>query len=204
MSTAGEISGRKAPQYYSEPRSHDRHGQDWYIEPAWAVELLLDAESFAPLVWDPCAGSGTIPRCCAARGIATQASDIVLRNFPLQYVEDFLAIPPIRGTIPHIIMNPPYRQAEAFVRHALKIARTKVAVLVQAKFPYSQRRYKLFTEHPPHTIYFLSTRPSMPPGELLMDGTVEAHGGKVDYCWICWRVGYAGPTTCRWLLRGAQ
>ena len=98
-----------------------------------------------------------------------------------------------------IVTNPPYGLAEAFVRHALLPAEYNVAVLVQSKFPYSQRRHRLFSEHPPARIYFLSDRPSMPPGDKLAADIVEAKGGKTDYLWKVWDRSHLGPTTAYWL-----
>ena len=45
-------------------RSHifDRDDHDFYVEPAWCSERLFAVEPFAGLIWDPAAGSGTIPR----------------------------------------------------------------------------------------------------------------------------------------------
>lgn len=200
MSTAGELSGA-GPRYYAEPRTHQRHSLDFYTEPEWTVDLLLDAESFEGEVWDPACGSGTIPRRCVARGIEATGSDIANRGFG--EVADFLdpALEGARGYDLNVVTNPPYGLAEAFIRRGLAIASRKVAVLVQSKFPYSQRRHALFTLFPPRRIYFLSTRPSMPPGDKLLAGTVEAKGGKLDYCWIVWEAGWLGTTEAHWLRR---
>jgi hypothetical protein len=161
--TAGELSGRKGR--YQSGSFHLRDEHDWYIEPAWCVEALLDVESFPETVWDPACGAGTIPRACFDRGLAAHGSDIVDRGWRYRFkVMNFLTSDPAECMDGSIICNPPYAHAEAFVRHALKCAGCKVAVLVQAKFLFSQRRYKLFKEHPPSRILFLSRRPSMPPG----------------------------------------
>ena len=202
MSTAGEISGTGA-RYYAEPRTHRRHREDWYTEPSWTVDLLLDAEPFAGFTWDPACGSGTIPKVCEARGLWTRGTDIAERPYGTQH--DFLGtLAPLPwGNVDNIICNPPYGVAEAFIRRALTIATAKVAMLVQSKFPYSQRRHALFTQWPPARMYFLSTRPSMPPGDKLIAGTVEAKGGKLDYMWLIWNSAHSGPTSAHWLRRKA-
>lgn len=205
MSTAGEISGG-GPRYYSEPRTHRRHSLDWYTEPRWTVDLLLGAETFTGPVLDPACGSGTIVEACRTRGLEAYGSDVANRPFGEGGV-DFLLLDAgranrIDGPIASIICNPPYGLAEQFIRRALTVATDKVAMLLQSKFPYSQRRFALFAEHPPATIYFLSTRPSMPPGDKLIAGTVEAKGGKLDYLWMVWdRQRQVGPTATRWLIK---
>lgn len=197
MSTAGEISGRKAPLYYSEPRSHERDARDFYIEPEWAVELLLEVEPFVGGVFDPFAGSGTIPRVARKYGLLGDGSDIEPRGDGIVRA-DFFETSRRRG---NFVFNPPYKAAERAIRHALSLAMLKVAVLVQSKFPYSQTRHQFFTELRPARIYFLSSRPSMPPGEKLLAGTVEAKGGKLDYCWIIWSKDRVVSTTAHWLKR---
>jgi len=200
MSTAGEISGQGGLRFLQEPGAFPRHVDDFYIEPAWSVELLLDAEPFVGVVWDPACGSGTIVKTCSARGIDAVGSDIVDRGFG--GVQDFLDPAAEFVNVHNIVSNPPYRDAADFIARALAVARRKVAMLVQSKFPYSQRRHALFTEHPPSTLYFLSTRPSMPPGDKLLAGTLKAEGGKLDYLWMVWdRAKPHGPTECRWLKR---
>lgn len=200
MSTGGETSGA-GKRYYAEPRTHNRDPGDFYIEPAWAVDLLLDAEPFYGDVYDPACGSGVIVRQFRARGIDAFGTDIVSRGFA-PGGRDFLDYAPTdHRPAANIVSNPPYALAQAFVEKALSIATHKVAMLVQAKFPYSQRRHALFSQRPPARIYFLSTRPSMPPGDKLLAGTVVAKGGKLDYAWIVWSKDHRGPTQAHWLLR---
>jgi hypothetical protein len=195
--TGGEISGGGV-RYYAEPRTHKRHTLDFYTEPRWTVDLLLAAEAIRGPVLDPACGAGTIVKACLAHGIVAAGSDIAERPFGECGI-DFLGIsakPPATT----IICNPPYALAEQFARRALEVATDKVALLLQSKFPYSQRRYDFFAEHPPARIYFLSTRPSMPPGDKLIAGTVEAKGGKLDYLWMVWdRRHPRTPTTVGWL-----
>lgn len=200
MSTAGDLSGTK-PRFFQLPvEQQERHVDDWYVEPRWSVDVLLRADGVVGPAWDPACGGGTIPTAVTAHGKLCWASDIADRGVGTRH--DFLG--------PHgapyapvatIITNPPYGLAQEFVERALTIATERVAVLVQAKFPYSQRRHALFSQHPPARIYFLSDRPSMPPGDLLRDGKIKAQGGKMDFCWIVWDCRNIGPTTAHWLRR---
>lgn len=201
MSTRGELSGAK-PRYYDRPAEfHLRDEDDWYVEPEWCVEALLDAERFEGPIWDPACGSGTIPRVCHRRGYEVYGSDIVDRGCPGWWKQDFVR-DPLGRVLPYsIVTNPPYKLAETFVRRALNACTGKVAMLVQAKFLFSQQRHKLFTQQPPSTVYILSRRPSMPPGRAYLAGEVEAKGGKVDYCWLVWgHHGARHETVIRWLL----
>lgn len=190
---------------YRQQRVYKRVDDDWYVEPRWCVDLLLEAERFVGSVWDPACGGGNIVDACKARGMHADGSDIVQRAASF-YPYDFLTgegIEPFGGPPDNIITNPPYRQARAFIERALSIARFKVAVLVQQQFPFSQGRYDLFTERPLARLYFLSTRPSMPPGAALDAGEVKASGGKTDYLWMVFDHDHRGPATVDWLRRAA-
>lgn len=57
-----------------------RAANDWYIEPAEAVEALLRVERFSGLSWDPACGIGTIPNVMEAAGFDVGGSDIVDRS----------------------------------------------------------------------------------------------------------------------------
>lgn len=201
MSSAGEISGTKKGGRYV------RDDLDFFVEPDWVVDLLFDNELFFGAIWDPACGSCTIERAGNRHGYEVWSSDIADRGQNRcgedQFGRhDFMSDEPYSiGWDDNLVFNPPFKLADAFIRRALEIAKHKVAALVQAKFLYSQVRHKLFTEHPPARIYHLSSRPSMPPGDLLLAGKVKATGGKLDYCWVVWSKDHKGQTTTHWLLR---
>lgn len=161
---------------------HERHATDWYVDPSWCTDLLLDRIPFSGPTHDPCCGSGTIPKAIAARHNIVQdysGSDLVYRGYG-EGGRDFLSDP---GPYTNLIFNPPYKIAEQFILHAVGIAKGKVAALVNLKFLASQgRRQRLFKPHPPMAVLILSRRPSMPPG----GSGIEAKGGTADYCWLVW------------------
>ena len=195
MSTAGELSGTPLPRRFK------KGDLDWFIEPSWAVDLLLDNEPFTGSVWDPACGIGTIVRACQARGVDAHGSDIVDRGFGA--VRDFLDPQADFNDVENIVSNPPYGRAASFAMKAFGIVKRKAAMLVQAKFLFSQRRHPIFTEWPPARLYFLSTRPSMPPGAEFLAGTIAAKGGKLDYLWMVWDNSRPFERTeCFWLARG--
>lgn len=187
---------------FHQKSDHPRDPHDFYIEPEWAVDALLSAEPFHGTTLDPAAGSGTIPRVMQRRGYHCVGSDIADRG--QSFRGDFLNDPPALRQPDNIVCNPPYRSAGKFIPHALAIAKRKVAMLVQQQFPYSQTRHGLFVGTPLARIYFLSDRPSMPPGDLLLAGKIKATGGKTDYLWMVWDRLHVGSPTCHWLRRPAQ
>ena len=177
-------------------RKHSGYGTDeydWYVEPSWCTDLLLDHVDFSGTITDPACGAGTIPKALSSRGFTTRSADIVdrgLGSIRINFLADF-------SCPDNIVTNPPYRLAEAFVRHALEVCAKKTAVLVRLDFLASQRRYRLFADHPPALLLVLSRRPSMPPGWI---PDVEAKGGMHDYCWLVWDKRAAGPTLTKWAM----
>jgi hypothetical protein len=64
----------------SEGRSaYARTADDWYVEPPWVSERLLDAERFDGGAHDPACGVGTIPGVLQSRGLPASGADIVDR-----------------------------------------------------------------------------------------------------------------------------
>jgi hypothetical protein len=189
---------------------HPRAARDFYVEPEWSVDLLLQNERFIGDVWDPCAGSATIVRACKRAGITVNGSDLVSHDPMLVNGGiDFLLVDrPYQGAQQpmNIVFNPPYGEAQKFILRALSIVRCKVAAIVQQQFPYSLERHALFRDYPPARVYFLSSRPSMPPGEAYLAGTIKARGGKTDYLWMVWDHDHHAkiPTTAFWLKRDVR
>jgi predicted RNA methylase len=208
MTTQGEISGggkvkynnrKRDGRFYSEEQPYEKDADQWFIEPWWSVELLLDAEiARRPfgLIGDPCCGSGTIVRRCRARGLDAVGSDIRDRGFGFP-VHDFLEeegqlwardwrSSVVKAPVTEIIMNPPYGAvARKIIDRARKLVPGRVCALVQAKFLYSEVRHAWFDHMArPSRIYHLSSRPSMPPGSAYLKGEISAEGGKMDFCWL--------------------
>lgn len=195
-----------------------RHPLDWYVDPQWCAEQLIQhmagffheqANGYA--IWDPCCGMGNTLQHFAAKGLQCFGSDVV-DNFdrasfaeagskvPEWFSADFLELTeaPARCSI---VFNPPYSYrkgiAEAFVRHALKLSSNLVCALLPGKWlapgvdkKVWSNRSRLFREdHPPARILHFSTRPSMPPGDVIhLMGNRAFRGGVIDYCWIVWDV----------------
>jgi len=178
----------------------DRQPQDWYVEPDWCVHLLLDQEDFPGPIWDPCCGMGTIPKAIESRGMKCTGTDLVDRGYGYLGGQNFLQFSLKRvKPVGSIVMNPPYKQTIEFIEQALKFSNAKVAALVPLKFLASNARYGKFTEDwPLARVYVLSSRPSIPPGEVVASGE-KATGGAIDFCWLVFEAGHFSPPAMHWL-----
>jgi hypothetical protein len=172
---------------------YDRAENDWYVEPAWTVSALAEAEKLSGRCWDPACGSGNIPKTLEARKITCLGSDIVERGFGWR--DDFFDLAPgYVHSVAAIVSNPPYGQLEQFIRHALTHA-PKVCVLARLAFLEGQCRQKLFTETPLARVWVSLRRISMPPG-----GTdAPAKGGSVAYAWFVFDEAHTGNPTLGWI-----
>lgn len=174
--------------------TYERAPHDWYVEPRWAVDALLNAETFAGLVWDPACGEGTILRCCEARGLQCVGSDVINRGWPGTVVTDFLHEPPAFAA-ENIICNPPYGVAPQFVGKAIGLCLRKTAMLLRLAFLESESRKNFFATSPLRRVLVFTKRVSMPPGGK----NIEPRGGTKAFAWFVWEHGHEGPPTLGWL-----
>lgn len=193
--------------------TYERSPDNWYIEPGWVSRRLFDVERFDGRTMDPCAGTGRIVEAGLESGLQIEGYDLRDRGNPAIRRGDFFDpksyVPGTLSMVDNIVSNPPYgphedggaRLEQRFVQRALDVARRKVAVFVRATFIFGQERAAWLRDQPVTTIYYLTPRPSAPPGEGLMEGTIKASGGKHDYVWIVFVRGYQGKPVSEWLDR---
>lgn len=119
-------------------------------------------------VLEPSVGGGAFVRAlrsvddrCSITGIDCDPSAAGLPICDETWVGDFATYQ--GGPFDLVVGNPPYRDAEAHVRHALTLAPT-VAFLLRLAFLESQSRYPLWRDHPASEVFVLSRRPSFTGG----------------------------------------
>jgi hypothetical protein len=168
--------------------NYERDRLGFYVEPGWAADAILDRIPLPGGLHDPCCGIGTIVDAATRRDIVATGADIADRangRFP---VRDFLLD---ETTYPNIVCNPSFEIAVELIKHGLKhvVEGGHVAVLVPLRFLASQERHALFKERRPLVLVF-SRRPSMPPGNLLLErGERIRKNGSDDFAWIVFRRG---------------
>lgn len=146
-------------------------GNDYYRTPTWCVDAIRDYIPNVAEVCDPCAGDGAILDAfyedSAVEPPPLRALEIdpvlaaKIRPEVTTTVRDALSPEPW-GARGNVVMNPPYSQAEAFVRRALAEVEPHggcVFALLRLGFLESAERVDLHAEYPSH-VYPLSVRPS--------------------------------------------
>lgn len=177
-----------------------REVDDWYVEPEWCSLRLFEEEKFVGSVYDPACGRGSIVISALKSGLNAFGSDLVDRGWdstatPLDFLESvFCRI--------NIVTNPPFGIAEKFVEHALTLTSCKVAMLLPANWVQGDKRSRWLAATPLRRVWFITPRPSMPPGHVLAGGGKPGNG-TTDYAWFVWLRGYDGAPEVRWLRRDA-
>ena len=164
-----------------------RRALDAYYTPDDVALACIDA--LAPLVSrgativEPSVGGGAFVRALRGRGVggAIHGVDVDPAAPGLALCRG-ATVADFRRTYPDadwIVGNPPYREAEEHVQHALHLARAGVAMLLRLGFLSGQGRYSRLWSGaavPLHSVHVLAQRPSFTGG-----GTDAS-----DYAFFVW------------------
>lgn len=174
----------------SAPKHQPRRKLDAYYTPDDLARALVGVlpVGWRVRVWEPHVGGGAFAEALHDRGCYVMASDIDPDNQwapsfdPLLLAcDDFLQLD---WSAHWIVGNPPYRDAMAHVRHALRQTDRHVVFLLRLAFLESRKRAAFWSKHPCRKIWVLSERPSFTGG-----GTDSA-----AYGWFWWDAEHRGPT----------
>lgn len=173
----------------------NRETFDYYATEPKAVEMLLELERFAPLIWEPACGEGHISKVLQAHDYEVISTDLVYRGFgnpePLDFLKETLD-----GFEGDIITNPPYSVGLEFVQRALESVRPggKVAMFLKVQFLEGQKRGAFFKDAPPRTVYISRSRLS-----CAKNGDFERFpNSAIAYAWYVWEKGFIGDPVIKW------
>lgn len=174
----------------------ERHEHDYYATEPKAMELLLEEEQFAPVVWECACGEGHLAKVLEKAGHEVIAIDLIYRGYGDTEPMDFLqeTLDDFEGDI---ITNPPYKFALEFVQRALDSVQPgrKVAMFLKLQFLEGKARKQFFLNNPPKVVYVSSSR-------LLcaMNGDFEKiQSSAVAYAWFVWEKGFSGNPIIKWI-----
>ena len=172
----------------------EREENDYYATAPIATKLLLEVETFNNVL-EPACGEGHISKILIENGIKTTSCDLINRGYGT--VKDFLSVEKWDGDI---ITNPPYKYAQEFIEHSLKIIPmgNKIAMFLKIQFLEGQKRKKLFLENPPKTVYISSSRIACAKnGKFKVNG--KPVSSAVAYAWYIWEKGFKGDPVLKWI-----
>ena len=172
----------------------ERAVNDYYATDPRAVEMLLEMETFAPLIWEPACGEGHISKVLAAHGYEVISTDLIYRDFgdpePLNFLEETFD-----GFEGDIITNPPYSVGLQFVERALESVRPggKVAMFLKVQFLEGKRRGEFFKKSPPRSVYISRSRLA-----CAKNGDFSHIEKAIAYAWYVWDKGFTGDPVLKW------
>jgi hypothetical protein len=166
-------------------------GHDLYETPPEATRALLRAEQLPHHLWEPAAGRGAIVNVLRAAGHAVLASDLVDYGEPTHFAgRDFL-MERLPDKVECIITNPPYKLADAFVRHALTLV-PKVVMLLRLPFLESVGRSDILDGGTLARVHVFRNRlPRMHRDSW----TGPKASSAIAYGWFVWSREHRGPAT---------
>lgn len=174
----------------------EREAFDYYATDPKAVEMLLELEQFAPVIWEPACGEGHISKVLQAHGYQVISTDLVYRGFgdpePLDFLKETLD-----GFEGDIITNPPYSTGLEFVQRALESVRPggKVAMFLKVQFLEGQKRGGPSLRIPPPRIVYISR--SRLACYKNGDMSVKPESA-IAYAWYVWEKGFTGDPVIKW------
>ena len=156
---------------------------------------LLKVESFHHYVLEPACGGGFISQPLMDNGYDVLSTDLIDRGFGNGNI-DFLTSEFEKGKY-DIVTNPPYSLFIPFLLKAIDICHNKVAMLLPITFLSCKQRYKIYENHPPHTVYVYTDRIC-----IAQNGKFEKYSTTTNpqiYAWFVWQKGFSGNPTIRWI-----
>lgn len=178
----------------------NRQKDDFYATDPKATKMVLkELEKIYDIslwdVWEPAVGMGHISNTLKAENInVVKESDLVDRGIGAT-IEDFLNATSM-GNANVIFTNPPYKIAEDFLKHFLKISDDGdlYIFLGRIQFLEGKARRKIFDTDPPKYVFVHSERIN-----CWKDGKEVKESSAMCYAWYVFEKGYKGDTIVKWL-----
>jgi hypothetical protein len=170
----------------------ERETHDYYATDPIAAKILCEVEQFSKIL-EPACGEGHLSKEMIRLGYDVTSSDAIYRGYGIK--KNFFSYIKWNGDI---VTNPPFKYAEKFIHHGLRIINNgnKLCLFLKLQFLEGKARKELFQIYPPKTIYVSSSRIMCAKNgnfNELKSGTVIA------YAWYVWEKGYKGNTTLKWI-----
>lgn len=183
----------------------DRRKNDLYETPPLATYILQKYVDVPHKVVEPCAGRGNIAIELKRHGHDIAAFDLNAyenMHYPVKTGYDAMELDKQEG-YDALVTNPPY-----FKDLPRKIAEKAVkeydfvAFFIRLTYFEGQKRNKLFTNHPPSDIIFLSDRIKFKQNSIEEPiEEVDQIGGMIAYAWVIWdKKAKHENTKCQWVI----
>lgn len=164
-----------------------REANDFYRTPSHATEALLRVETFPSAIWEPACGDGAISMVLANAGHVVISTDLIERGFGVPR-RDFLM--EYQAPASCIVTNPPFKLADEFVLHAIRLGVQRIAILQRLAWLEGLARHNaLWSKYPPARVWVFAKRVTMWRGD---DPNARDTGGAIPFAWFVWDDSAAG------------
>ena len=130
-------------------------GHDLYETPPEATLALIAHESLPHFIWEPASGRGAISKVLRRTGHEVIESDLIDYGRRGVRVANFFHYS--STTVKCIVTNPPYKLADRFVEHALRLS-PKVIMLLRLAFLEGTGRSRIIDRSPLARVYVFRNR----------------------------------------------
>lgn len=182
----------------------NRNDNDLYPTAPLATYILQKYIDLPHYIVEPCAGRGNISIELIRHGHNVQSYDMFEYDNSLcdiQSGQDVLSLDkPVYASA--LVTNPPYHKDLPRLIAKKGIAEYDLtALFVRLTFLEGKKRNKLFTNHPPSDIIFLSDRIRFGTGLIEPVEDYDQIGGMIAYMWVIWdkRKLSTGGTKLHWV-----
>lgn len=176
----------------------ERQPEEYYATPPYAVEKLLELETFSHNILEPSCGGGHVSRVLEGHGHNVISIDLYDRGYGIPGI-DFLNQKECARVFEEpldcdIVGNPPYKYAQEFVERGLEVVGDghKCAWFLKLTFLEGKARRTLFDRCCLEKVYVSSSR--LGCGK---NGT-EWNPSAVCYAWFIWKKGFQGDPIIKW------
>lgn len=178
----------------------EREENDFYATDPNTLVIFLEALERDGIklhkdIWECACGQGHLSEILIGGGYNVLSTDKVNRGYGEQ--QDFLEILPFKLWNYDILTNPPYKFAQEFVEHSLRLVEKDkyVIMLLKIQFLEGKERRKMFNKYPPKYVYVNSARQT-----CYINGDMSKKMSSAScYCWFVWQKGFKGEPIIRWI-----
>lgn len=187
------LNQRNAKSIVGAAGAFKREANDFYATPHSASRALFVVEKFNGPIWEPSCGDGQICEVAKEFRHDIVATDLIDRGYGAGG-RDFLQEKTLLA--PNVVTNPPFKLAEPFIAHSLKLGAEKAAFLLRLQFLEGARRRKMFESTPLARVLVFSKRI---PRMHNPDYTGPKSTSLIAFAWFVWERGHNGDAAVRWI-----
>lgn len=175
--------------------NYERQQNDYYATDPKAVEKLLKVETFNKNIWECACGEGNISEVFKKNNYNVYSTDLIDRGYQDELIDFLYVNKKFDGDI---VTNPPYKYTTEFILKALDSIEdnSKVAMLLKLTHLEGKERYKkVYSIHPPKTIYVFSGRTICAKNNDFS----KCKSSAIAYAWFIWQKGFIGCSQLKWI-----